>query len=243
MNHTADIRSVRPGDAPQLAHIQTESWKAAFREIIPADILSEYTDPEPVTRMYEHLLTHGSAHGYILERDGAPHGIAWWDAAREPDMAGTAELICIHSLPAHWHQGYGKLLLEKVLRDVKSAGYPSILLWVFDANLPAIRFYRSLGFTASGRKRPSFGSVERRCIPRPSDPRNRPKGPPQKYLRRAFSPNQKFPRSSPQRSAAGEFVFPHWPVSRPLVISRPGRRTLRHPLHRWRPRRSGRTRR
>ena len=29
MNHTADIRSVRPGDAPQLAHIQTESWKAA----------------------------------------------------------------------------------------------------------------------------------------------------------------------------------------------------------------------
>ena len=75
-------------------------------------------------------------------------------------MSGTAELICIHSLPAHWHQGYGKLLLEKVLRDVKSAGYPSILLWVFDANLPAIRFYRSLGFTASGRKRPSFGSVE-----------------------------------------------------------------------------------
>ena len=111
MNHTADIRSVRPGDAPQLAHIQTESWKAAFREIIPADILSEYTDPEPVTRMYEHLLTHGSAHGYILELDGAPHGIAWWDAAREPDMAGTAELICIHSLSAHWHQGYGKLLL------------------------------------------------------------------------------------------------------------------------------------
>lgn len=160
MNHTVHIRSVKPGDAPQLAHIQTESWKAAFREIIPAGILSEYTDPEPVTRMYEHLLTHGSAHGYILELDGAPHGIAWWDAAREPDMAGTAELICIHSLSAHWHQGYGKLLLEKVLRDVKSAGYPSILLWVFDANLPAIRFYQSLGFTASGRKRPSFGSVE-----------------------------------------------------------------------------------
>lgn len=88
MNHTADIRSVRPGDAPQLAHIQTESWKAAFREIIPADILSEYTDPEPVTRMYEHLLTHGSAHGYILERDGAPHGIAWWTPPESPTWPG-----------------------------------------------------------------------------------------------------------------------------------------------------------
>ena len=67
----------------------------------------------------------------------------------------------LHPFPAGTlASGYGKLLLEKVLRDVKSAGYPSILLWVFDANLPAIRFYRSLGFTASGRKRPSFGSVE-----------------------------------------------------------------------------------
>ena len=66
MNHTVHIRSVKPGDAPQLAHIQTESWKAAFQQIIPIDILSEYTDPESVTRMYEHLLTHGIAHGYIL---------------------------------------------------------------------------------------------------------------------------------------------------------------------------------
>lgn len=35
MNHTADIRSVRPGDAPQLAHIQTESWKPPFGRSSP----------------------------------------------------------------------------------------------------------------------------------------------------------------------------------------------------------------
>ncbi|MFR6086847.1 MAG: GNAT family N-acetyltransferase [Oscillospiraceae bacterium] len=142
--------------------IQTESWKAAFREIIPADILSEYTDSEPVTRMYEHLLTHGIAHGYILERDGAPHGIAWWDAAREPDMSGTAELICIHSLPAHWHQGYGKLLLEKVLRDVKRRIplHPALGIRCQSA---AIRFYRSSASPPAAESVPP--SVPwRRCI-------------------------------------------------------------------------------
>ena len=37
------IRNVRPGDEDSLAYVQTESWKAAFREIVPADILAECT--------------------------------------------------------------------------------------------------------------------------------------------------------------------------------------------------------
>lgn len=46
------------------------------------------------------------------------------------------------------------------LDDVKSAGYARILLWVFDNNLRAIRFYEACGFLASGRKKPALGAVE-----------------------------------------------------------------------------------
>lgn len=119
--------------------------------------------------MYEHLLTHGSPRvhfGAGTVRPTASHG---GTPPESPTWPGPPSWICIHSLPAHWHQGYGKLLLEKVLRGRESAGYPSILLWVFDANLPAIRFYQ-LGLTPGGRKRPSFGSVEEMHVPRPSDP-------------------------------------------------------------------------
>ena len=99
-----------------------------------------------------------------LELDGKPHCIAWWDAARDADMAGFAELICIHSLKAGWHQGYGSLMMQQILADVKSAGYAKILLWVFESNVRAIKFYEAHGFVASGRKQSALGAVEEMYI-------------------------------------------------------------------------------
>ena len=51
-------------------------------------------------------------------------------------------------------------MMEKVLEDIRSAGYDKVMLWVFDNNLPAIRFYEAHGFVPSGRKQPAFGAVE-----------------------------------------------------------------------------------
>ena len=111
------IRRVEAGDETSLAYIQTESWKAAFDGIIPAERLAESTKMEHAVRMYRRLLAAHKGNGYILELDGKPHCIAWWDATREKDMPGTAELICIHSLRDNWHKGYGSRMMERVLAD------------------------------------------------------------------------------------------------------------------------------
>ena len=50
------IRNVRPGDEDSLAYVQTESWKAAFREIVPADILAECTALESTAAIYRRIL-------------------------------------------------------------------------------------------------------------------------------------------------------------------------------------------
>lgn len=36
--------------------------------------------------MYARLLAEQQGNGYILELDGKPHCVAWWDAARKEDM-------------------------------------------------------------------------------------------------------------------------------------------------------------
>ena len=41
MNKAVQIRKVRAGDEQALAYVQTESWKAAFKKIVPADLLSK----------------------------------------------------------------------------------------------------------------------------------------------------------------------------------------------------------
>ena len=81
------IRNVRPGDEDSLAYVQTESWKAAFREIVPADILAECTALESTAAMYRRILDEGFGNGYLMELDGKPHCIAWWSAARDANMA------------------------------------------------------------------------------------------------------------------------------------------------------------
>lgn len=154
------IRTVRPGDEERLAYVQTESWKAAFQEIVPAEILAECTALEPAIAMYRRLLNERFGNGYLLELDGKAHCIAWWSEARDKDSAGCAELICIHSLPGNWRKGYGSAMMERVLTDVKKAGYETLVLWVFEKNTRAIRFYESFGFVPSEKKRPSLGAVE-----------------------------------------------------------------------------------
>ena len=157
---TIHIRRAESGDEACLAHVQTESWKAAFAGIVPAELLAQCTSIERAEKMYARLLAEQQGNGYILELDGKPHCVAWWDAAREEDMPGAAELRCIHSLPENWRRGCGSRMMERVLADVKAAGYTKLLLWVFTDNVRAIRFYEAQGFTFGGRKQPAFGTTE-----------------------------------------------------------------------------------
>ena len=154
------IRPASAGDEARLAYIQTESWKAAFADIVPAELLAQCTSLERAGKMYARLLSERRGNGYILELDGRAHCIAWWDTAKSEDMPGAAELRCIHSLPDNWRRGYGSRMMERVLADVKAAGYETIVLWVFVRNKRAVRFYEAHGFTASGKRQDAFGAVE-----------------------------------------------------------------------------------
>ena len=149
------IERVKPGDEETLAYIQTESWKAGFKDILSDDALKRSTGMDKATAMYRRLLEEKIGNGYLLTVDGAPHAIAWWDATREQDMPGYAEIICIHSLQEKWRQGYGSRLMEAVLQDIKKAGFEKVMLWVFEENTRARRFYEAHGFTTGGIRKPN----------------------------------------------------------------------------------------
>ena len=85
MNENYNIRRVTEGDEQILAYIQTESWKAAFQHILEPEDLEQCTNLERATAMYQKLLDAKKGNGYILEVEGKPHCIAWWDAARDQD--------------------------------------------------------------------------------------------------------------------------------------------------------------
>ena len=154
------IRKVQQGDELNLAYIQTKSWKAAFQDILSAEILQQVTDLTRATAMYKQLLDKNIGNGYILEVDSQPHCIAWWDKARNNDMPDYAELICIHSLQDKWRKGFGTQMMNRVMDDMKAAGYNKVMLWVFTNNVRARKFYESCGFVTYGKVKPCFETEE-----------------------------------------------------------------------------------
>lgn len=154
------IRTAEKGDEVSLAYIQTESWKAAFKGILADEILDKCTEMEPTIQMYKKLLDADKGNGYILEVDGRPHCIAWWDRSRTESMSEYAELICIHSLQGNWRKGYGSKMLNRVLYDMKKAGYNRAMLWVFQDNIRARKFYEANGFVTHGMIKPEIQPEE-----------------------------------------------------------------------------------
>lgn len=148
------IERVKPGDEEALAYIQTESWKAAFKDILSADMLQKCTQVDKAIAMYKSLLENNIGNGYLMKVKGEPHCIAWWDATRESDMPGYAELICIHSLQNQWRKGYGSKMMDRVLHDIANAGYSKVMLWVFEDNTRARLFYEKHEFETKGKLKP-----------------------------------------------------------------------------------------
>ena len=110
--------------------------------------------------MYQRLLDDNKGNGYILTVDNKSHCIAYWDKARDSELAGKAELICIHSLPNNWHKGFGSKMMDMVLSDIKSSGYSEVVLWVFRDNLRARAFYEAKGFVLNDVTKVAFDTEE-----------------------------------------------------------------------------------
>ena len=154
------IRPAVPEDTPVLARIQTEAWKAAFGGILSPEALAQATNPEEAQAMHAFVLEHQLAHVSLQCIDGTPQGMTAWSENRDNLGCDTAELICIHSLPQFWGHGYGAHMIQHVLEEAKHAGYVRLVLWVFEGNERARRFYEKHGFHLTERKQENLGATE-----------------------------------------------------------------------------------
>lgn len=154
------IRPAVPEDAPVLARIQTEAWNAAFGGILSPEALAQATQLEEAQAMHAYVLEHQLAHVSLQCVDGFPQGMTAWSKNRDNLGPEVAELICIHSLPQLWGHRYGAHMIHRVLEEAKQAGYVRLVLWVFEANARARRFYEKHGFHMTDRRQENLGATE-----------------------------------------------------------------------------------
>ena len=152
MNAAIAIRPAAPADAPSLARIHVETWRHAYRGIVPGAHLDSLSIEQRTDR-WTQILQRPVESTLVAERAGEILGWVSYGACREESEASQAELFGIYLDSLHLRAGIGRALLlaaENRLATLQPEA-TRITLWVFEQNHPARRFYEALGYRPDGR--------------------------------------------------------------------------------------------
>ena len=164
------VRDATPADAAAIAAVSVESWRVAYRGLMPEQMLAQLSQRER-ERAWTEWLTAPDAAGVVAVlvavdddpvHDNSPDmpdgmlGFAAVGAGREGDPL-IGELFAIYLRPAVWGRGFGTIMHDTALDRLRAAGFARAGLWMLAGNRRALRFYHRHGWFADGRSRTVAG--------------------------------------------------------------------------------------
>lgn len=133
-------------DAKAIASLHTESWRDAYRSIMPDWYLDGPIAKERLSHWQSRFSISGADRFYILLADSNGKSVGFVCVLLDEEPQLGACLDNLHVLPRLRGNGIGRQLFTRATQWVMltEPGW-SIHLWVFEANVAARRFYDALG--------------------------------------------------------------------------------------------------
>ena len=149
------VRHAKPDDAPAIAVVHVDSWRSAYRDLMPAATLAALSVSERQAN-WANSITKGIPTVLVAERNNNLVGFLAMGPSRDTDaQAGTLEILVHYVAPSSWSQGAGRALCQACYSFARAQAAPLISLWVLLGNSRARKFYSSVGFCEqSGISRP-----------------------------------------------------------------------------------------
>jgi ribosomal protein S18 acetylase RimI-like enzyme len=146
-----ETRPAGVDDAPALACVHVDSWRAAYRDLVPDSSLEAFTY-EWREEAFRASLAAGEEETYLARLEGQVVALLTLGAARDPDLdtGRTGEIWGIYVSPGHWRRGIGRTLAGEAESMLRSRGYDDAVLWVLEDNPQARAFYEAMGFALDG---------------------------------------------------------------------------------------------
>lgn len=141
------VRLAQPDDAPAIGRVHVESWRAAYCQVLPEAYLASLSAVGRAAE-WRDVLARQDRQRFVLAAESERGEVVGF-AAAGPERAGEpgydSELYALYLLPAYQGQGLGRALVREAAVRLDAAGMQAMLLWVFEANAAARRFYEKLG--------------------------------------------------------------------------------------------------
>jgi ribosomal protein S18 acetylase RimI-like enzyme len=147
------VRRARTKDAEAIAHVQVETWRAAYPHALPAETLAR-VDVGQRAELWRGWLGEGRSATFVGEADGEVVGFV--NVGASEDHPGLGELYAIYVLPQAWGGGIGPELIERGEEELRARGFASATLNVLADNPRAQRFYERHGWVRGETFQSSF---------------------------------------------------------------------------------------
>ncbi|MEZ4768196.1 MAG: GNAT family N-acetyltransferase [Caldilineales bacterium] len=160
------VRNATVDDARRIAEIKVAGWRAAYRGVMPDDVLDQLSVKEQAARWRRRISDH-PGRVLVAVTNGTVSGYVSAAASRDEDPPDPiiGEIYALYVHPDHWRCGIGSALIAAGLETLRRQSFRQVTLWVLADNGPAIGFYRTHGFQPDGRsKLETFGGVSLREI-------------------------------------------------------------------------------
>ena len=129
-----------------ISKVYEESWKYAYQGIVPQDYLNSISEGQWASHIEQ-----ADRKNLVMIEDDRIIATSSFGKSRMEEMNGFGEIISLYFLPEYMGKGYGRLLLQEVVSELKKMGFDKVFLWVLDENRNARHFYEKCGFVKTER--------------------------------------------------------------------------------------------
>ena len=136
------IRDATQKDAKAISQVQVDSYLDAYKPLLPAEYLANFTYEEQEKDWLEWGVSHPV--DYLLVAEDETGIIAYALSRALAEESGWGEVAALHVSPRHKGQGAGKALFLESARRLEQRGCRSLLIWTLEDN-PSRGFYEHLG--------------------------------------------------------------------------------------------------
>lgn len=151
------IKPVTENDATEFAETHTQSWKAAYKGIVPDEYLNSLSIEARAEKLKKNIVQFVDFEYLAGWLDHKIIGTLVIGPCRDDDIDAdeidkTGEVCGIYLHPDYFGKGYGYQLMNHAISSLKRK-YSKITLWVLEDNARARRFYEKAGFVFDGTRK------------------------------------------------------------------------------------------